>query len=659
MPQAITKLEDEKDLEDGQLSTTAVVWRRRFKEAENFKSPYDDRSLRMYKLYRAYRDWNGNYAYDTNLMPPIGFETIETVKPRLAAANVNIRVIPTKKEDVKNDSLERWDNLINHDLEVMDFDSKKIDWIDTALKYGNGVSQFSWDSTKDVPHMEVCDRWLLYIDPQADQRLEGTRWIIKQSWKEKEIIKKEEKERGEDRIYEEEVLEEVDNRPVHDDPRRERQEVNAKKMGQVNDGASRNNAAESDSGEGERRHSEYKAVELWECYDFIKQEIVTIANRRHVIRKEPNPYKKINKHRNQGNLFVDLACISLPWEYHAMPMLEPVETTIYEIADSRNQAMDNIVQNLDPIRKVRKGKGYKKEDFQNEPGALWWMDKADDVVIDRPPDISKAWIEKDDILRREIQTSLALSEYTQGMPQSSQEPMGKVELLLMQTNIRFSLLVRQLENAYEDMINIIIEMNQEFLDEDKAFRIAGEDFKFDEFTAEDKETVIDSRVKVTPKKEKSPDQESREVRELYELFVLSQQPDPQDQEAMYKWEKKKAEMEKLILEKMGYDDYEDMLVDEPERPREEPIEEMPMEGQPQGPGGGQPMPQGPGGAMPPGMGGQPMPPEAQQEGMAIPELGIPQKEPILPKEEMREQTTQGVTEQNEGLLQRLMNQFRG
>lgn len=636
-----TLLQDEKELIDEDEESTLQLWLKRFKEAENFRKPIDERNLRMYKLYRGYRDWLSNYAYNVNLMPPIGYEVIETIKPRLSAAKIKTRILPTKKEDIKNPSLQRWDNLIHYQLDVMDFDSKKVEWIDSQLKYGNGTAQFYWEG--EDPAMDVCDNWLLYVDPQAGARMKGARWLIKRSWKEKEILQDEEKDREEEyKLYNSTKLATLDNAPVKDDPRRDRREIMGKKMSQINDAVERDDASDAGAGDSFREHSEYKAIELLECWDFIKQEVVTIGNKERVIRQDPNDYAEINKQRNPGNLFIDLACTVVPWEYYAIPILEPVETTIYEIADSRNQAMDNIVLNLDPITKIRKGQGYKKEDFQKGPGAMWFVKNADDIVTERPMDIGTSWIEKDEILRREIQTTLAMSEYTQGMPKSAEEPMGKVELLLMQTNIRFSNLVRQMENSFTDMVNVMIEMSQQFLSEKKAFRIVGEDFEFDEFTEEDKQVYIDARVDIIPKKEKSADQESRDAMELYKLFVLEDPPNPEDPVSMFSWEKKKAELQKMILEKMGYEEYEDVLVTEPKPQLPQPMEPQPgMEEE-----------------VPPE--GQIMPPDGMMEpSIPVALQTIPEKEPIISPEGiggiMEPGASTGLTEPSPGFIKKLLN----
>lgn len=587
------KPEDSQEEKDRKM---IELWTGRFTRAETFRRPFIDRNIRMYKLYRAYRAAS-NYAYGTSLMPPTGFEIIETVKPRLASAEIKINLYPTKQEDENSNSIKSWDDLIEYDLQVTEFDDKKIEWINAQLMFGNGVLQIMWDGGDDGdPYIEVVDNFLFYPDPQAMKRLKNSRWEIKQAFKSKAVIERDEKKRGDDPLYttmevneETGELEEIafvkskqwkeleEGSETPDDPRRQRYEINTLKMGQIDDRKNKDQAIDQTTGQGSSTPDKMagdKVVEIWECWDHVEGKLVAIFNRKSVARNEDNPYANVNG----GQVFIDLPDITLNWEYYAMSHLEPVETTIHEIADSRNQAMDDIVFSLDPIRKVKKGQGYKDSDLVHKPGAIWYLQKADDVVIERGPEISRAWVEKDNLLRREVQTSLALSEYTQGMPKSSQEPASKVEILLMQTNIRFSLLVRQMEIAIGELANAFIQMNRAFLGDEKSFRILGKKVRWGKFTKEDKNVEVDAFVDVVPKKEKSAEQESKEVLEMYKLFVVDDKPEGGTPEEVIAWKKKKAVLQKLIVEKMGYEEYADVLAPdlklEAPKPEEKPAVEQ-------------------------------------------------------------------------------------
>jgi hypothetical protein len=563
------------------------LWKKRFTNADNYKRAHLARMMRMYRLYRGYRD-AVNYAYGTNIMPSIGFEVVETIKPRLASANISINLSPTKKSYVNDAKLQDWNALIDYDLSVLggeltSFDDLKIEWINEMLILGNGVGQLFWNGDENGgPMLEIVDSFLLYVDPRSKKRLLDSRYEIKQSWKDKALIVKEEKDRGEYSLYDPVELEKIEDKPIVLDPRTERTNLNTLRMSMINDGVTRGQATDAGAGQTSvDKNSTEKAVEIWECWDHVENKLVTIFNRDTLVRNDANPYMDV---RN-GRMFIDLPNISLNHEYYAMSILEPIETTIYEIADSRNQAMDAIVFTLDPIRKIKKGKGYKSSDFKHAPGAIWELDQVDDVRVETGPSISNDWIEKDTLLRNEIQSALALSEYVRGIPQSSTEPMGKVGLLLTQTNIRFSLLVRQMEIAFTDMVNAMIQMNKVFLGQKKEFRITGTKTEFKEFGEDAKNIELDARVDIDSKPEKSPDQQAKEVVELYEILVTNDTPaQGSTPEEINQFKKRKRAMQQMMVEKFGLDKYMDEIIGPlietpPVAPNPQPEQKVASQGQ--------------------------------------------------------------------------------
>lgn len=581
-------------------------WKKRFEKAKNFRRPYQQAWLRYYQLYRAYKS-RTKYAYGTKLMPPIAFEIVETVKPRLTGAKMNVRILPRSKEDINSPSLEKWDDLIKYDLDTIEFSRKKKHWIGSTLKYGNGIVQLTWNPGEEEdgdPDLEVQDLWLFYPDPEATDLQKDSKYEIVLLYKKKEQILKEEEARGENKLYKN--LECVDNKKITDDPRRERYQINTKKMGQIDVGET-TAEGESKSGTGLTEKIQEEAVELWQIWDHEEDRLIVIANQAVLIRDDENPYLNINN----GRVFIDLPDHILEWELWAIGHLEPVETTIHEIADSRNQAMDDIVFSLDPIRKTRKDAHLTADDIVYEPGAIWELKRADDVITERPPEVSRAWLEKDEVLRREIQTSLALSEYAMGLPKSTTEPMGKVELLLMQTNIRFSGLVDQFSDSMTRVVNNLIELNQEFLTKDKAYRLIGDEVSFKEFKQEDKKVKVDAIVEIAPKVEKSPEQRKIEAIELYKIFVAEDKPDPGDAEAVKQWRTRKRTLQKMILEEFGKEQYEDLILGIEKKEEEKASKEAPA-------GPPAEAPASPIG-MPPGM-----PPGAPTESppIAIPPTGI-------------------------------------
>ncbi len=533
---------------------TLQLWKTRFNQAENYRRPHIARMQRMYQLYRAYREVE-NYAYGTSIMPPIGFQIVETIKPRIASAKIDIVFSPIKKADADSKFTQDWKDIIDYDLSSIgpsgtDFEDLKIWWINAMLIFGNGVIQLSWNNTK--PYAEVIDNYLFYVDPQSTARLLDSRWEIKQIFKDKEVIVAQENKRDDkQKLYKPEILKEVENKQVNNDPRTKRASINTLRMSTITDG--RQKLQNSKSERGVDKNTGIKQIEIWECWDHIDNTITAIFNRELIAREEPNPYMKVR----EGRIFFDLPDIGLNWEYYAMSHLEPVETTIYEMADSRNQAMDGIVFGLDPIHKIKKGRGYKATDFKHSPGATWELDNVNDVVFETGPPISMEWISKDTILNRSIQSALALSEYTQGIPQNANEPANKVEMLLAQTGIRLSLLLRQLKIVMKELSNALIQMNQEFLTEDLDYRITGDKTEWKTFTSGARKVNMDARVTIEQKIEKSAVQTANETIALYQALITDEIPlmAQAGGKQLEEFNRKKRVMQKLLISAFDKEEY--------------------------------------------------------------------------------------------------------
>ncbi|MFA5232085.1 MAG: hypothetical protein WC410_00155 [Candidatus Paceibacterota bacterium] len=545
-------------------------WKKRFKRADEFLTPYRAKWLRMYKLYRAYQD-KQNYAYETRLMPPIAFEIIETIVSRLATSKRKTRILPREKKDLKSKSLGSWDDLVNYDFDAIKLDKKLPKWLKSTTKFGNGIGKVTWltDSGIDYddPFLTICDLWDIMPAPETEDLQEDCPWLIHRIVKTKDKIEREEKARGEgNAIYKN--LQFVEPKLV-DDWKQDRYDVNLKKMGQIQDSADTGGdvtvKVTSDKTERDRQ------IEIWECWDYEEGKLVTIMNQEVVVRNDDNPYKKVNA----GKIFINLPDHELDWELWAIGHIEPVETTIVEIADMRNQRMDDVILMLDPVIKIRKDSGISKNDVIFAPGAKWELRKMDDVVIERPPEISLMGINEEKNLRDEIERTLAISEYVSGMPKSAQEPMSKVAMLIGQSNLRMSSLAGNLAEALTTLANILIDMNREFISEDKLYRIVGDEVDFKEFKKDDKEVKVDAVVQIEPVI--PPDQATRlnQAMTLYDKFVAADKPDPNNPEEVKQWKKRKRAIQEMILDEMDKAAYKTVLLGEEESEPAKSTEEEP------------------------------------------------------------------------------------
>jgi len=546
-------------------------WKKRFTRAENYLRPYRSKWLRMYKLYRAYQE-KVNYAYQTRLMPPIAFQIVETVVSRMVTARRKTRVLPREKKDVNSKSIQAWDDLVNYDFDAMKLQKKLPRWIKSAITFGNGIGMVTWmtDASVDYddPFLTICDLWDILPAPETEDLEEDCPWLIRRIVKKKEKIKLEEKGRGDDALYENVNF--LQPRQI-EDWKQERYDINTKKMGQIQSSESKLQGDSVIKVSGEKYERE-KLVEMWECYDFEEGKLVTIGNREILMRNDENPYQKVN----HGRIFLNLYDHEVNWEMWAIGHIEPVETTIVEIADLRNQRMDDVILMLDPVIKIRKDSGISKNDIIFAPGAKWELRKMDDVVVERLPDISLMGVNEERMLHDEIEKTLAISEYVQGVPQSAGEPVGKVAMLIGQSNLRLSTFAQNLSETLTRLANILIEMNQEFIEEDKLYRVVGDEVSFKEFTSADKEIKVDAVVAVDPAV--PPDQQMRlnQTLLLYDRLVAQDKPDPANADEFAQWKKRKRVIQEMILEEMDKEAYRAVLLgEEKNEPVKKELEQKP------------------------------------------------------------------------------------
>ncbi len=531
-------------------------WKKRFTRAEEYLRPYREKWLRMYKHYRAYQNRN-NYAYQTRLMPPIAFQIVETIASRLATAKRKTRILPRDKKDAESKSISAWNDLVGYDFDIIKLSKKLPRWVKSSSTYGNGIAMLTWFTDENIayddPFFTICDLWDIMPAPETEDLEDDCPWLIRRILKTKNKIEKEEKARGANNIYKN--LNFLEPKQI-EDWKQERYEINAKKMGQIQSSESSDGYAGAVIKVTGEKYEPEKQIELWECYDFEEGKLITFGNKEVIIRNDENPYQKIN----HGRIFLNLPDHELNWELWAIGHIEPVETTIIEIADLRNQRMDDIILMLDPVIKIKKDSGISKNDIIFAPGAKWELRKMDDVVVERLPDISLMGTNEERALRDEIERTLAISEYVQGMPQSSNEPVGKVAMLIGQSNLRLSSFAQNLSEALTRLANMLIEMNQEFIEKDKLYRVIGDEVSFKEFTMSDKEVKVDAMVMVDPIV--PPDQQTRlnQALLLYDKLVAQDKPDPNNPNEVKQWKKRKRTIQEMILEEMGKEAYSAVLL---------------------------------------------------------------------------------------------------
>jgi len=536
-------------------------WNKRFDRAKDHWKPIREKRQRMYELYRAYRR-KQNYAYHVGLMPPIGFRIVQTVIARLISSKIRIHTNPVDKKDAVDAAVAAWGDLAKHGMKASGFYKEFYSLLFDMVYGGDSYVKHTWNRQKKDPVFQVIDPDSILLAPEAPS-LDETPWLIHISIKNYDTLCAEEKAReeaGTGRIYSKIPT----SGKYIEDWTKARYEINTKKMAQVDDYTKQKKDGTDTAQLGNLplsdKHAEGNDVLIAECWSYETNELITFMNAEMVSRyEEKQPYLQVNN----GRIFGNLQAFPIPHEPHATAYLEPVETTIHEIADNRNHRMDDIVLNISPVLKVKKSAGLKKEDLVMGPNIIWQLqDPERDVIIERPPPMSMTSLKEEELMKNEVNETLSLTEYQQGQAQSGTEPLGKVAMLLNQANLGLSVPVDNLQRSLKNSVNIIIQMYQAFLDEDKYMRIIDDDKKasFVEFKISNRDVNVDAEVEVEPILPKGQSEKMQELNMLWQLLVAPGPTGENDQ----LWAKRKTFIEKKIIELLDDSTYTELSEQPPE-----------------------------------------------------------------------------------------------
>jgi hypothetical protein len=134
---------------------------------------------------------------------------------------------------------------------------------------------------------------------------------------------------------------------------------------------------------------------------------------------------------------------------------------------------------------------------------------------------------------------------------------------------------QNISNALTTVANILIQLNREFIGEDKLYRIVGNIVDFKEFKSEDKKIQVDAVVEVEPVI--PPDKQARlnQILLLYDKLIAQDKPDPNSVEDVKRWLIRKRALQKMILEELDLDQYVDILLGPEMTQSQEKTEETP------------------------------------------------------------------------------------
>lgn len=445
--------------------TTARNWR------EPLKQKWDD----FYDLYRGVLDSSTKSMWQANIFVPYAFSTIETIVPRLVAGRPQIDVMPREEGDTDYARVQNY--LVDYQWDQCDMDKLLPDIVRQMLIYGTSVVKVYWDkkietvqeeieidpdfpelgsqkvevekTTKNQPVVEMVDLYDFFWDPKGYSR-DTCGWMAHRTHRSYDYLLKMQKQGLYKNVN---LLEKDKTRPFKGET----------------DKTSRTTALgttdpQNVSGDSDKE-ANIELIEYWE-----DDRVVTVANRRVIIRDEKNPFAHGKK---PFVIFIDQ---SVPKEFCGIGELEPIETLQKELNDMRNQRMDNASLILNRMWLVQNGANVDEDELVSDVGGIIHTDKIEGVQALYPPEIPNSSYREETLIKADIQQTTGITDYTKGVASDAlaNETATGISMMQEASNARIKLKMMNIEMAIREIGELFISLNKQFIDEETVIRILGE-----------------------------------------------------------------------------------------------------------------------------------------------------------------------------------------
>ena len=417
-----------------------------YKKALEFQRPYFTNFNEYYKLYRSILDSSmQSYNGRANLFVPMIYSTIETIMPRLVGSKPKVNAIPREANDITN--AESVSKLLDYQWDIMGMKIITKNWMKQTLLYGTGIVKLVWE--EDKPRADLIDLFDFYIDPFATS-IKDADYVIQRLERSLDYLKKS---------------------PLYKLPK--------ELVAEVSDNEYK---IQRDAIVGVTKPSKNnKLVELWEYwgkYDFGNGEeeaVIVIANRKYIIRIEPNPYS----HKKKP--FIELHDIQIPHEFWSVGEVEPLKFLQYELNDIRNQRMDNVTLILNRMWIVDKGADIDEEELVSQSGGVIHTGNMNGIKDLQTPDVTASSYNEETFVKDDAKTASGVNDFISGSPGNSknQSSIGNdtatgIMLLQEAGNARFKYKMDNLEDSLKEFGRQLIALDQQFLETEMMVRVVGE-----------------------------------------------------------------------------------------------------------------------------------------------------------------------------------------
>lgn len=459
-----------KSISNQELATEIVS---RYLTARTWREPLKQKWDNYYDLYRGVLDAKTKAAWQAQIFVPYVFSTIETIVPRIVAGRPKINVVPREEGD--NDYARVQGHLLDYFWDQMKMDEQLPDIVRQMLIYGTSIVKLIWNKrTEEVeeeipndpnfpelgqesvkvekevenhPVVEMVDLYDFFWDPKGYD-IDTCAWVAHRTYRSFDYLMKMQKQGLYKNIP---LLEKDKNTPFMGETDKNSRNINT-------------NDPQAISGSSDKE-ANIELIEYWE-----DDRVVTVANRKVVIRDEENPFAHGKKP------FVRFVDQSLPKEFCGVGEVEPIETLQKELNDMRNQRMDNASLILNRMWLVLNGANVDENELVSDVGGIIHTDKLEGVQPIYSPEIPNSSYREETLIKADIQQATGVTDYTKGMASEALANETATGISMMQEagNSRLKLKMMNIEAGIREIGKLTISLSKQFITDDMAIRILGD-----------------------------------------------------------------------------------------------------------------------------------------------------------------------------------------
>ena len=431
-----------------------------YESVKRWRSPWEDRWKRFYKLYRSWRDTTAA-PFKSNVFVPYIFSIVESIIPKMMGTVFNTRplvsVIPRKGASENMAFL--LERLLEYQLdeEQLELFNKILEFFKETVIYGTSfakiVPKFNDDEAVSFNYvdMEPLDLFNVFPDYRA-KSIRRMKYIIQLAYVDYDELLRLQDQGFYSNVSE--LIEHTESLATVDQFKKER----LSSVGILDEYGFDSNR---------------KIVEVLEYWD--RDKIIVIGAKNFVLKVEDNPFSGLLP-------FIMARYIPVQHELYGIGIPEVTETLQEELNTVRNQRMDNVNLIINRMWIANKYADINFDNMISYPGNVILSNDVNAVKPLDTRDITRSAYMEEDIIKRDMDNVSGEFSYNRGEPPERRETATGIVRLQQASNIRFDTIVKMLEfTVIRAMTKMFLWLDYHFLPPHEFARIVG----IEEFEARD------------------------------------------------------------------------------------------------------------------------------------------------------------------------------